>query len=372
MSKKVLVLTSSRADFGIYRPLLKRLKSDAEIQLELIVFGSHLYESHGMTINEIKNEGYTIAKEFYHPLHSDDAAGIASNMGQLIQMFAEYFKDKFEDQLFISLGDRFEMFAAVSSLIPFNARVAHLHGGETTLGAIDNTFRHAISLASKYHFCATETYAERLKSLLDDSSNVYNTGALSLDNLKEIKLYSKKEFETTFNLTLTDKTILCTFHPETVAIDKNKLFVTAFNSFCERHHDYHFLVGLSNADTNGNYLREEYIKLSDRLRNVEVFEHLGSKGYFSAISLCSVVFGNSSSGIIEVASFNKFVINVGDRQKGRVSSGNTYHVDINLEQMSTALEDIQDKGEYTGANVYQNMDNLSTSEMIHNIIKTEI
>lgn len=372
MNSKVLVLTSSRADFGIYRPLLKKLEADDRIDLQLIVFGSHLYKSHGYTVNEIKSEGYKIAKEFDHPLDSDDPSGISKNMGALIQMFSDYLKDEFDNQIFISLGDRFEMFAAVTSLIPFNANIIHLHGGETTLGAIDNIFRHAISLASKHHFCATKEFAKRLNSLLDSDKNVYVTGALSLDNIAEIELYSKREFEDLFSLDIKENTVLCTFHPETVDLKKNQGFITEFKKLLVNHSGHHFLMGLPNADTNGNYLREEYLKLEKNFSNLQTFEHLGSKGYFSAINLCDVVFGNSSSGIIEVASFRKYVVNVGDRQKGRICSDNTINVSIDYEDMSNALDKIAKSGSYEGINKYANPSGGSVSDLMHNIILEEI
>ena len=365
MSKSVWVLTSSRADFGIYRPLLKVLQEDPNIKLKLLVFGAHLYKSHGYTINEIEKEGYDILEKIYHPLKSDQPEAVSNNIGEIIQKFSAVWLKRGSPELLISLGDRFEMFAAVVSTIPFQIDIAHIHGGETTLGAIDNTFRHAISLASKYHFCANKKFKEKLIQLLDSSEYIYNVGALSLDNLSSIKLLNEKDFKNKFGLVKGEKTVLVTFHPETKNEENNIKFTASFKNLVKEYSNCNFWIGLPNADTFGQFLRNEFITIESMYKNVQNFEHLGTQGYFSAINLSDVVFGNSSSGIIEVASLKKRVVNVGKRQKGRVSSENTIHCDLMLSSMKKALNECLKAGIFNGENKYLGENKQSVAKSIH-------
>jgi GDP/UDP-N,N'-diacetylbacillosamine 2-epimerase (hydrolysing) len=350
---RIAVLTSSRADFGIYLPLLKKLESDPFFQLELIVFGTHLSQSHGYTLNEIEASGFKVKYKLETLPEGDSAEAIAAAVATGFSKFGSFWsKHNASFDLVFCLGDRFEMFAAVLSAVPFNMKFAHIHGGEKTLGAIDNIYRHAISHASVLHFASTDVYAQRLKEMLDDTAHIYNSGSLSLDNLSEMQLYSIEEFKEKWQVDLDKKPVLVTFHPETVQPEKNKFYANELSSFiAELNHDV--VITMPNADTAGNEVRKIFEEKLGGLKHVKMIENFGTRGYFTILHHCLFVAGNSSSGIIEAASFGKYVLNIGDRQKGRLQSGNVVNTEINKTEMQKASREIISKGQYKGKNRYQ-------------------
>lgn len=360
---KVGVLTSSRADFGIYLPLLKRLNADVFFELSIIAFGTHLSSFHGETIRQIRNEGFDVKYKVESMLLTDSAESISTAMGLTTIKFAGFWAQHAADfDLVFCLGDRYEMFAAVTAGVAFNIPFAHLHGGETTLGAIDNVFRHAITLASRYHFVATPQYVDRVASIINSSENIYYTGALSLENISDIELLSIADFHQKWGVDLSINTVLTTFHPETVNAAQNADYANELVSAIESNFDYQFLITMPNADTAGNTIRSiliERLKANDR---VFLIENLGSQSYFTAMKYCSFLLGNTSSGIIEAASFGKYVINLGDRQRGRASGDNVINVLLVAEEIQRAIKEIEIKGRYMGPNIYHR-DN-SSNELI--------
>jgi GDP/UDP-N,N'-diacetylbacillosamine 2-epimerase (hydrolysing) len=352
---RIGILTSSRADFGIYMPLLERLKNDAFFKLEIIAFGTHLSDFHGKTIKQIEVAGFDVKYRIESMLLTDSASSISTAMGLTNIKFADFWKEHGNDfDLVFCLGDRYEMFAAVVAGIPFQIPFAHLHGGETTLGAIDNIFRHTITMASKYHFVSTETYASRVKELIELNENIYNVGALSLDNLGEINLLSIEEFKDKWNVDLSIKTILTTFHPETIALDKNEFYAKELVEAIEALADYQVLITMPNADTAGNIIREILIDNFAHNSRVFLIENLGSQSYFTALKYCAFLLGNTSSGIIEAASFGKAVINLGDRQKGRIAGKNVLHTGIHKEEILNAVKIISEQEFDSIENLYWN------------------
>jgi len=353
MNMRIGVLTSSRADFGIYLPLLRRLRDDHFFELQIIAFGTHLSTFHGETIRQITDKGFEVKHKIESMLLSDSAESISTAIGLTTIKFASFWAQYAADfDLVFCLGDRYEMFAAVTAGIPFNIPFAHLHGGETTLGAIDNVFRHAITLASQYHFVATAHYANRVGSIINSHEHIYQIGALSLENITDMNLLSITEFQRTWGIDLSIKTILTTFHPETVNADQNAYYANELVSVIENNKDYQLLITMPNADTAGSTVRNILI---DRLKgNDKVFliENLGSQSYFTAMKYCSFLMGNTSSGIIEAASFGKYVINLGDRQKGRAFGDNVFNVPLIKEHIQRAIEKIKINKPYEGGNIY--------------------
>ncbi|HEX8514849.1 MAG TPA: UDP-N-acetylglucosamine 2-epimerase [Bacteroidia bacterium] len=326
----VKVLTSSRADYGIYLPLLKKLKQDQFFTLQIIAFGTHLSKNHGFTSDQIKKDGFEVYHEIETTPLNDSPLDIATAVGETIKKFATFWNSqKDKTDLIICLGDRYEMFGAVAASLPFNIRVAHFHGGETSLGAIDEAFRHSITAMAQLHFTSTEQSAKRVEAIKGSPEGIYNIGAMSLDNLNELQLLTEKEFEKAFGV-LPKNPILVTFHPETVAFDKNELYTNEILKVLTQLEDQIFIT-LPNSDTNGNVIRKAFLELSRSRKNVHCFESLGTQGYFSAIAFSSFLLGNTSSGIIEAASFNKYVINLGDRQKGREHGENVIDCEIKAE-----------------------------------------
>jgi GDP/UDP-N,N'-diacetylbacillosamine 2-epimerase (hydrolysing) len=349
---KIGVLTSSRADFGIYLPLLKKLKNDSFFELELIVFGTHLSLFHGHTLNDIESAGFKAGYKIETVPAGDSAKEIAASVGFTFAKFGSFWAEHATSfNLVFCLGDRYEMFAAVLSALPFNIKFAHLHGGEKTLGAIDNVYRHAISHASVLHFTSTEVYANRLKEMLDEKEHVYNAGSLSLDNLSDLALYTAEEFQQKWNIELSSKPVLVTFHPETVKPEKNEAYANELaNLISELSHEV--VITMPNADTAGNQVRKIFAEKLSGLPHVKMIENFGTQGYFTLLKHCLFVMGNSSSGIIEAASFGKHVLNIGDRQKGRLQSGNVINTAIDKKAMKEACQTILQKGEFKGENIY--------------------
>ncbi|WP_295234464.1 UDP-N-acetylglucosamine 2-epimerase [Sediminibacterium sp.] len=353
---RIGVLTSSRADFGIYLPLLKSLEKDHHFELNLIVFGTHNSRFHGYTRNEILGYGFNINYSIDSILLSDTPEANATSTALSALKFSSFWGEHYaEFDMVLCLGDRFEMFAAVMSGIPFGIKFAHIHGGETTLGAIDNIYRHSISLASCMHFTATERFANRVSSLIETKQNVFSVGSLSLENLLEIKLLTKEAFFEKWGIDMSIPTVLVTFHPETVEFQNVKnqaeIIVNSLNEISEH---YQLLITMPNADTSGSIVRDIFGMHLSNKPNIKMIENLGTISYFSAMKHCYFVFGNSSSGIIEAASFGKYVINIGDRQKGRATSDNILQCSYNLENIKYSVSKIIDRNyQYLGENIYK-------------------
>ncbi len=364
---KVAILTSSRADFGIYYPLLKKLKSDSYFDLEIIVFGTHLKNEFGYTIKEIQSLGFLVKHKIMTQVKNDTPKDISMSIGDAILSFSDFWS-KFHFNLVFALGDRYEMFAAVSAASPFNIDIAHIHAGETTLGAIDNTYRHSISLMSKYLFVTTEEYKERAESIVENSKNIFNVGALSIDNLMNQEFYTKEEFYNLFSIDLNIPSILTTFHPETVNYHKNEEYIiellSALNILKE---EFQIIITLPNSDTMGNMIRNKINDFSKNKNNIKVIESFGMKGYLSCMKECAFLLGNTSSGFVEAAFFPKWVINIGNRQGGRVITENIISSPINQNSILTAVKSIRNKNITKNVNIYGNG---AASSNIISILKT--
>ncbi len=348
--KHIAILSCGRSDYSYYKPLIKALQKDTVFSLDVIAFGTHTSEFFGKTVNAFEKDGIEVKHQVESLVLGDSPEAIATAMGLTTIKFSSIFKAENYD-LIIVLGDRYEMFAATQVAIPFNIPVAHLYGGETTLGAIDDVFRNAITVMSSIHFTSTEQHAQRVKEMLgtEKAKNVYNVGALSLDNLKEIKLLSKKEIFELYEVDLNKPTILCTYHPETV--NYNPKDINEVISAIKQLNNYQWVITLPNNDTHAFGLRKELIDLM-RYNNIHVFEALGVKGYFSMMKHAALVFGNSSSGIIEAASFEKNVVNIGNRQKGRTAGGNVVHVPCETNRIVIKTNEALNSKKYLKPNIY--------------------
>lgn len=349
---KIGVLTSSRADFGIYLPLLQRLKKDVFFQLEIIAFGTHLSEEHGYTISEIELYDLGAIHKIVTLPVSDSPKDITKSIGETTKSFADFWS-KQEFDLVFCLGDRFEMFAAVSSGTPFNVNFAHIHAGETTLGAIDNAYRHAISLFSSYLFVSTNEYKKRAEEIVEKSVPVYNVGALSIDNLSKINYLTKQDFKSKFDIDLSKPTILSTFHPETVSYERNEAHIRELlSSFDELKEKYQIVITMPNTDTMGQMIRDAINEY--KLNNPEIIliESFGMLGYLTCMKYCSFLLGNTSSGFVEASYFPKFVVNIGDRQKGRVETKNIYTIPISESKILETVKEIENSSYLENEKVY--------------------
>nr|WP_315174795.1 UDP-N-acetylglucosamine 2-epimerase [uncultured Flavobacterium sp.] len=349
---RIGVLTSSRADYGIYLPLLQKIKNDSFFEMEIIAFGTHLSKSHGYTLIDIENDGYTCFHTISSLISNDDAQSITSSYGLTVLKFADFWTNHTYDLVFC-LGDRFEMSAAVQAGIPFGVKFAHFHGGETTLGAIDNVYRHQITIASKLHFTATDVFMEKVIDLVGSSEGVYSFGSLSLNDIKTFRPIAKGTFFEKFAIP-DEEFVLVTFHPETMSVQENVQYAQAMkNAFATISKKIFVIVTMPNADTQGSVYREAIEKLKKEFPDrFLLIENFGKINYFSAMHYAKILIGNTSSGILEAASFGKYVVNVGDRQKGRVQSNNILNCKFEEKTIITAVDKALRLENYKGENVY--------------------
>lgn len=349
---KIGVLTSSRADFGIYLPLLNLLKLDTFFKLEIIAFGTHLSQNHGFTLNDIENKEFECIHKISSLIANDDEQSISSSYGLTVLKFSDFWQNNKFDLVFC-LGDRFEMSAAVQAGIPFGVKFAHIHGGETTLGAIDNTYRHQITLASSLHFTAADLFSLKVGELIGETNEVHTVGALSLDGISKFEPLEKTLFYNKFDISQNDFALI-TFHPETISPELNKSHAYEMRMSLEKlTSSLYLVITMPNADTMGSIFRNEIEKLKKDFPNkVLCIENFGKENYFSAMHYAKLLIGNTSSGILEAASFGKYVVNVGDRQKGRLQSQNTFNATFQFESILDAVNHVLHLGEFKGVNLY--------------------
>lgn len=366
---KIAILTSSRADYGIYLPLLRTLAKAEDVEWGLVVFGTHLSRLHGHTVDVIEKDGFPILNKIEVLLSGDTPLAVTKAYAQTVEKFAEYWNREGNNfDIIVALGDRFEMAAAVAAGIPFGVKFAHLHGGETTLGAIDNIYRHSISLASALHFVSAKPFEGRLRQLLDDTeAPIFNVGSLSLENLVQMDLLDLPTFKEKWDIDLETPTVLVTVHPETVAFKKNEEYCGAIIQALQTlASTYQIVITMPNADTAGMIYRTGFTQLAQQLASVHSIENFGTQSYFTCMKYARLLIGNTSSGIVEAASFQKYVLNIGDRQKGRLCGENVIHLPFNEELIVKNAHEYASKA-YLGGNLYQQE---SPSKQILNHIRT--
>lgn len=328
------------------------------IDLQIIAFGSHTSKIFGNTSKKIIEDGFKLAYKVKSLVSGDSPKAVANSMGKTINAFSAIWnKEKYD--LIICLGDRFEMFAAVTSSIPFNIPIAHISGGEITLGAIDNVFRNSLTIVSSIHFASTEQYKKRIIEMLGTDKNVYNVGALSIDNLKDLKLLSKKEFKEKFKIDLDLDSILITFHPETISFEKNKDHINEIIAALQELKQYQLIITMPNADTMGNLIREKLQKFVKKNSNAIAVESFGTVGYLTCMKYCKMMLGNTSSGFVEASFFPKYVINLGDRQKGRIVTPNVLNCRIKKDSILDCVSKAAKLPELKPVGIYGNGNSAS-------------
>ena len=328
-------VTVARSDYGLYRPILRRVAADPALSLQLFVGGMHLSPEFGMTVTEIVSDGFPIAERVEMLLSSDSPEGIAKSMGVGTIGFAQAYARSRPDILMV-LGDRFEMFAAALAALPFKIPVAHIHGGELTEGAIDDALRHSMTKLSHLHFVSTQQHARRVEQLGEEPWRVTVSGAPGLDNLSSLQLLSASELDARYGLSFEPPPLLVTFHPATLEYEHAAQQAGALLAAIEASR-MPAVFTLANADTHGravNELIREFVRTHASSRLVE---NLGTQAYFSVMSMAAAMVGNSSSGILEAASFHLPVVNIGHRQHGRMRSKNVVDVGDASEQILAGI-----------------------------------
>lgn len=318
MRHSVCVVTGSRAEFGLLRPLLKKLQSDFRIDLRLAVTGSHLSQSFGNTQEEIVESGLSIHRRIFIPIEDDSRLGVATATGTALALFAKYFSE-YRPELIVVLGDRYEIFAAAAAAATLGIPIAHLHGGETTEGAMDEFFRHSITKMSTLHFTSCETYRRRVIQLGEAPERVFNVGAAGIENILNMPLMTLSELEESLGFVLEGKPFsVVTFHPVTLEDDTAQLQLQELISAMDNFPEMRYVVTLANADPGGRIINEVWKNEAKYHENWLVVPSLGARRYLSALKYAEMILGNSSSGILEGPAMRLPTVNIGDRQKGRI------------------------------------------------------
>lgn len=338
MRNKICIVTSTRAEYGLLKPLMKKVKDGGKYELQVIVTGTHLSLEFGNTYKAIEEDGFVINEKVEILLSSDSSVGIAKTMGLATISFAEVF-ERLKPNILVVLGDRYEMFSVCSAAVVCKIPIAHLHGGETTEGAFDEAFRHSITKMSHLHFTSTEEYRKRVIQLGEDPNRVFNVGAIGAQNILTTKLLEKEELEKEINFKLDKPYGLVTFHPVTL---ENNTAEEQFKELLKTMDDkknMKFIITKANSDSDGrivNKLIDEYE--SENKERIKVFTSMGMLRYLSAMKYCSCVIGNSSSGIIEAPTLKVPTINIGERQKGRIQAESVINCSPNRNDIGRAID----------------------------------
>lgn len=335
--RKICVVTSTRAEYGLLYWLLKEIEADSELKLQLIVTGMHLSPEFGLTYKEIEKE-FKIDKKIEILSSSHTSLDICAEMARVYEKFAPALAELKPDIL-VLLGDRYEIFGVAGVASIMQIPIAHIHGGETTQGAFDEAFRHSITKMSHIHFAATNEYANRIIQLGEEPSRVFNVGGPGIENIKKLNLLNKDEFEKSIKFKLAKKNILITFHPVTLENSSAREQFNELLNALDELEETNFIFTKANSDTDGdviNKMIDEYV--SENSQKAVAFASLGQLRYLSAIKFVDIVLGNSSSGLLEVPSFKKATINIGDRQKGRARASSVIDVRPDKEEILAAIK----------------------------------
>lgn len=340
--KNISILTATRAEYGLLKPIIEKLGQQRDFKVRVVVTGTHLSPEFGMTYREIEEDGIEIDEKIEILLSADTPSAVSKTMGMAMISFADYFGRKKPDMLVI-LGDRYESLAVASVAMNYRIPIAHIHGGETTEGAMDEYIRHAITKLSYIHFTSTEEYRKRVIQMGEDPSRVKNVGATGVENALRERLMKKEELEKSIGLKLDKPYIVVTFHPVTLEEDTAKEQVLEILKFCQIHNERQFIFTKANSDSGGrviNKILNDFAKEND---NAWLFDSLGRVRYLSLIKYSELVMGNSSSGLIEVPVFDVPTINIGDRQRGRVQGKTIINCNPDVESIEVAFKNVTSK-----------------------------
>lgn len=322
--RKIGVVTVGRSDFGSYLPVLRAIQKESEMKLLLLAGGMHLSPRYGSTLQEIAQEGFSIQERVEIPYDSDTSEGIAASMGQAVLAFSHALGHT-ELDLLVVFGDRFEMHAAALAALPFRIPVAHIHGGEITEGAFDNALRHSITKLSHLHFVAAKPYAQRVQQMGEETWRILVSGAPALDHIDITPRLSKEALSSELGMSLEILPLLVTFHPATLETEDMEFRVQELLKALERA-DRPIVFTAPNADTGNRVIATHITDFVKSHHHSRLISSLGNKLYFSLMANAAAMVGNSSSGIIEAPSLGLPVVNVGNRQSGRLRAANVIDV----------------------------------------------
>jgi GDP/UDP-N,N'-diacetylbacillosamine 2-epimerase (hydrolysing) len=315
--RNICVVTGTRAEYGLLRWVMQGIHDSDVLDLQLIVTGMHLSPEFGLTVQEIEADGFRIDRKVEMLLSSDTPVGITKSMGLAMIGFADALAELQPDLLLV-LGDRYEIFAASASAMIARIAIAHLHGGESTEGLIDEPIRHSITKMAHLHFVAADEYRHRVIQLGEQPEHVFRVGGLGVDNITSLKLLNRNELEAALDFKLAARNLLITFHPVTLEHSTSGEQMTELLAALAALDNTGLIFTMPNADTDGRTLFRQIDAFCAHHPNARAYTSLGQLRYLSCIQHVDGVVGNSSSGLAEVPSFHKGTINIGDRQRGRL------------------------------------------------------
>ena len=338
MKRKICIISGTRAEFGLLTRLMMLIKNHDKLELQIILTGMHLSPEFGLTYKEVEEKGFKIDSKVEMLLSSDTDISIAKSMGIGMIGFADSLQ-RLNPDIIVILGDRFEIFSVAATATALRIPVAHIHGGELTEGAFDDSLRHSITKMSHIHFVAAEEYRNRVIQLGEQPSKVFNVGGMGVDSIKNTNLLSTKQLESSLGLKFGEKNLLIAFHPITLeettfSIGQLKELLCALDEF----NNFTLIFTIPNADTGGRKLAEIMQKFTKHKNNCYLFKSLGHLRFLSCLSKVDAIIGNSSSGLLEAPTLKTGTINIGDRQKGRLKADSVIDCDAKKDAIIRALK----------------------------------
>ncbi len=332
----IAVFTSTRAEYGLLFPLLKKINANAAFSLKLLVGGSHLLHSYGHTIDFIKKDNFQITSLFPFLEENKKNYHKHDELSVLSKQIGDYFLQDRPDIILI-LGDRYELLAIASVALVLDVPVGHISGGDITEGLIDNQVRHALAKIAHLHFPATEIARDNLLKMGEESWRICLAGEPGLDQILNMQYVNKEDLYGDLNIPLDKELIIATFHPETIGNEMNPSFVTSLLEQLVLHGSFHVLVTASNFDIGGREINNALLALCAKNKNITFKESLGQTRYYSILKYASLMIGNSSSGLVEAQSFKLPVLNVGKRQQGRLANANVMNVELDIKKIVSVI-----------------------------------
>lgn len=351
--RKICFVTGTRAEYGLLSRLMRLVKEDKDLQLQVIATNMHLMPEYGETYKEIEKDGFTIDKKVYMDKPSDDAHGIISSMAEEMQGMNDALSELKPDIL-VLLGDRYEILVAAQVALIHRVPIAHIHGGEVTEGAFDDAIRHSVTKMSSLHFTSCEEYRHRVIQMGEQPSRVFDVGSLGVENIKAVPLMTKDELEASLDFKIDTQTILVTYHPVTLGGDPAK-DIREFLDALDQFKDLKVIFTMPNSDTGRDAIAlavENYVEKHSN--SAKAYTSLGLRRYLSTLQFVKAAIGNSSSGIIEVPSFGIPTLNIGDRQKGRLASKSVVNCGTSKDEVIAGLKLCLSEEMQKAAKTYEN------------------
>lgn len=351
--RKICFVTGTRAEYGLLSRLMRLVKEDNDLRLQVIATNMHLMPEYGETYKEIEKDGFTIDKKVYMHKPSDDAHGIISSMAEEMQGMNDALSELKPDIL-VLLGDRYEILVAAQVALIHRVPIAHIHGGEVTEGAFDDAIRHSVTKMSSLHFTSCEEYRHRVIQMGEQPSRVFDVGSLGVENIKAVPLMTKDELEASLDFKIDKQTILVTYHPVTLGGNPAK-DIREFLDALDQFKDLKVIFTMPNSDTGRDAIAlavENYVEKHSN--SAKAYTSLGLKRYLSTLQFVKAAVGNSSSGIIEVPSFGIPTLNIGDRQKGRLASKSVVNCGTSKDEVIAGLKHCLSEEMQKAAKTYEN------------------